>query len=51
MFERVLYILLGVFLLLFGLFSVTNIDIAWGKPLMGFAALAAGIVCIVRACR
>lgn len=51
MFDKILLILLGIFLLLYGIFAVTNLDVLWGKPLMGFAALAAGIVCIVRACR
>jgi len=51
MFDKLLLILLGVFLLLFGIFTVTNIQLEWGKPLEGFAALAAGIVCIVRAIR
>ena len=36
-------IALAVFLLLFGLFAVTNVDITWGKPIMGFAAIVAGI--------
>lgn len=49
MFDKVLLILLGAFLLLYGRFAVTNIDVVWGKPLRGFAALAAGIVCIIRA--
>jgi hypothetical protein len=49
--DKLLFILLGIFLLLFGIFSVTNIDVAWGKPIMGFAALAAGIVCLARAFR
>jgi len=49
--DRLLLILLGIFLALFGFFSVTNVQIEWGKPLMGFSALAAGIVCIVRACK
>ena len=49
MFDRVVLICLGVFLFLFGLFSVTNIDVVWGKPVMGFAALIAGAICLVRA--
>ena len=49
--DKIVLILLGVFLLLFGVFSVTNIEVVWGKPLMGFAALAAGIVCLIRAQR
>ena len=49
--DRWTYILLGVFLLLFGLFSVTNIKVEYGAVLMGLAALAAGVICIVRAVR
>ena len=49
--DKLVLILLGVFLLLFGLFAVTNIEVVWGKPLMGFAALAAGAVCLIRALR
>ena len=48
MLDKLLLILLGIFLLLFGLFSVTNLQVEWGRPLMGFAALAAGVVCIIR---
>jgi hypothetical protein len=51
MFDRVILILLAVFFLLFGLFSVTNITVEWGKTLMGLAALIVGIVCLVRAVR
>lgn len=49
--DKVLLILLGVFLLLFGFFAVTNVKVTWGEPIMGFSALAAGIVCLVRALR
>lgn len=49
--DKLVLILLGVFLCLFGLFAVTNIEIVWGRPIEGIAALAAGIVCIVRAVR
>lgn len=51
MFDKLLLILIGLFLLLFGLFAVTNIDVVWGRPIMGFAALAAGVVCVIRAFR
>ena len=47
--DRLLLILLGVFLLLYGLFAVTNLRVEWGPALMGFAALAAGVVCLIRA--
>ena len=37
---------LGVFLLLFGVFKVTNIQVTWGEGIMGFAALVAGVLAI-----
>jgi hypothetical protein len=42
--SKLFLILLGLFLVLFGFFAVTNLRVTWGEPLMGFAALAAGIV-------
>lgn len=42
--SKLFLILLCVFLLLFGIFAVTNLRITWGEPLMGISALAAGIV-------
>lgn len=50
MFDRLLLMCLGVFLLLFGVFAVTNLEVMWGKGIMGLAALAAGVVCLIRAC-
>jgi len=47
MFTNWVWLLIGIFLFLFGLFSVTNIDVVWGKPVMGFSALVAGVVCII----
>lgn len=47
--DKITLILIGIFLLLFGVFSVTNIEVEWGRPLMGFSALAAGAVCLIRA--
>lgn len=49
MFDKLLLVLLGVFLLLYGIFAVTNVRVEWGRPIMGFSALAAGIVCLFRA--
>ncbi len=49
--DKLVLILLAVFLLLFGLAAVTNIQIALMTTLMGLAALAAGVVCLVRALR
>lgn len=49
--DKLLLILLGIFLLLFGVFAVTNLDVVWGKPIMGFGALAAGVVALFLALR
>jgi len=49
MHEKWPLIFLGVFLLLFGIFAVTTIGVTWGKEIMGFSALIAGIVCLWRA--
>lgn len=38
---------LCVFLLLFGLFNVTNIQVEWGRPVMGFCALIAGAIGLI----
>jgi hypothetical protein len=46
--DKLLLILLGIFLLLFGVFAVTNLELTWGRPVMGFAALIAGVVCLIR---
>lgn len=51
MFDRVVMICLGIFLLLFGIFTVTNLQIEWGRPIMGFAALLAGGICLFRSAR
>ena len=51
MFDKLILICLAVWALLFGLFAVTNIRVEWGTPLMGFAALVLGIVCLIRAFR
>ncbi len=48
-FDRLILILLGIFLFLYGIFAVTNIKVEWSGPIMGFAALAAGVVCLIRA--
>ena len=47
MWDKLLLITLGIFLLLTGLFTVTNFQIEWGKPILGFSALIAGVVCFV----
>lgn len=49
MFDKLLLILLGVFLMLTGIFATTNIEVVWSRPICGFSALAAGIICLIRA--
>lgn len=48
MLDRLTLGCLAAWALLFGIFSVTNIQVEWGKPIMGFAALILGIVCAIR---
>jgi hypothetical protein len=48
MLDRLTLVCLAVWALLFGLFKVTNVQVVWGDPLMGFAALVLGVVCLVR---
>lgn len=47
-FDKVILICLAIWALLFGLFSVTNVKVTWGEPLMGLAALVLGIICLIR---
>ncbi len=49
--DKLVLLLLAVWALLFGIFAVTNLRVVWSEPIMGFAALALGIVCLVRALR
>lgn len=49
MFDRTILICLAVFGILFGLARVTNVQVAWSEPLIGFAALVLGVVCAIRA--
>lgn len=49
MFDKLTLICLAVWAFLFGIFAVTNIEVVWGKPIMGFAALVLGAVCLLRA--
>ena len=46
--DRLILVCLAIWALLFGLFSVTNIEVVWGRPIMGIAALVLGVVCLVR---
>jgi hypothetical protein len=49
--DKLFLILLGIFLLLYGFAHATNIQIIWMAPLTAIAALAAGIVALIRALR
>ena len=49
--DWLVWLFIGIFLLLFGLFSVTNIQVEWGRPIMGFSALIAGAICVIKALR
>lgn len=49
--DKVVLVCLAVWALLFGILTVTNIQVTWDKPLMGFAALVLGVVCLIRAIR
>jgi hypothetical protein len=51
MLDKAAGVCLAVWALLFGLFAVTNFEVAWGRPLMGFAALACGVVTLIRVFR
>jgi uncharacterized membrane protein HdeD (DUF308 family) len=49
--DRIFLISLAVFLLLYGLFAITNFAIVWGPALVGFSALIAGICAGIKALR
>lgn len=46
--QRAGLLALAIFLFLFGLFSVTNVDVTWGKPIMGWAAIIAGVLFLIQ---
>ena len=46
--DKVVLVTLAVWALIFGLLTVTNLEVVWGRPLMGFAALVLGIICLIR---
>lgn len=46
--DRTLLLLLAMWSLLFGAFTVTNIRVDWGPTIMGLAALALGVACLVK---
>lgn len=45
--DRWVLLAIGIFFFLFGLFALTNVSVAHGPTIMGFAALVAGVLCIV----
>jgi hypothetical protein len=47
--DRLVLIFLAIWALLFGIFAVTNVRFEQGPIIMGLAALALGVVCIVKA--
>ena len=47
MLRTVAFIALAIFLLLYGLMTVTNITVAYMATLCGFAALVAGVLVLV----
>lgn len=47
-FDRLLLILLAIFLFAYGIQHATNIQVVWLQPAGAVAALAAGVVCIIR---
>ncbi len=49
MFDFLLLILFAVFFLAYGVEHATNVQIVWLQPAGAIAALAAGVVCIIRA--
>ena len=49
--DKLVLILLGIWAILTGVFAVTNLEVVWSRPVMGFAALALGVVCLIRALR
>jgi len=51
MFDKLCLWSLAIFLLLTGLFAVTNFQITWGPQILGFAALVAGVILTIRAVR
>lgn len=51
MFDKIFLGFLALFLVLFGIAAVTNLQIVWMEPVTGIAALIAGVIGIVRAVR
>lgn len=51
MFDKLFLVFLAIFLLLYGVAAVTNLQIVWMEPLTGGAALIAGVIGVIRAVR
>lgn len=49
--DRIFMILLALFLLVFGILTVTNIEFVGSKVIMGLSALLAGVFAIVKAAK
>ena len=49
--DKVVLVCLAVWAFIFGILTVTNIEVTWSRPIMGFAALILGVVCIIRCFR
>jgi uncharacterized membrane protein len=47
--DKWILVLLGIWAIITGIFAVTNIQVVWSQPIMGFSALALGVVCLIRA--
>ncbi len=45
--EKWVWLPLGLFLFLYGLFAVTTIGVVWGREILGFSALVAGVACLL----
>lgn len=46
--DRLLLFFLGLFLLAYGVQHATNVQIVWLQPAGALAALAAGVICLIR---
>lgn len=46
--DRLILILLAVFFMFFGIATVTDMNVLWSKPIIGYSAMIIGVVCIIR---
>lgn len=49
MIDRLVLIFLGIFLVIFAIIAISNLRLEGMTTLMGWSALIAGIVCLIRA--